>query len=381
MMRIPDSKSLCTTLIMLLTGLAPACGGGGGNGTGQGGTDSTSASGTGTTSASSTGTTSATASASATATGTASASGSAGDTGATGSTATGGSGDTGTAGTATAGSTGGTASGGTASGGTATGGTATGGTTGGTATGGTTGGVELASWVLVVEDQAGGAHRLLRISIDPLDIGTVTEICPDITMPASIGQDTNITALTFNKSTLYASARKNINGDTLISIDPCLCTATEIGEYGTHYVNGITSNVDEKMLGLTAATDDILEIDVMTAMASVLNALPGNWGSHGLTWSDAMSNELYGIEATSDKLYTFDGNTGTTLGSVNLSMGFGIVGMEYHPGVQVLYACSDPGDLWSVDVATGTVTVEAIVGIEGCDNLAAPFGPVACVPQ
>ncbi len=248
-------------------------------------------------------------------------------------------------------------------------------------TGGTTGGVQLASWVLNVEDTPGGEHRLLRISIDPMDLGTVTEICADITMPPSIGQDTNFTALTFNKEQLYASVRKNAYGDTLVLVDPCQCTATEIGEYGYTSVNGITSNLDEKMLGISGASDVILDIDVMTAMATVLNPLPGNWGTHGLTWSDANTNVLYAIDGTSDRLYTFSGTDGTLLGDVPLSMGFGSVGMEFHPGVQTLYACSDAGDLWTVDVVDGTVTVVADTNLANCDNLAAPFGPVACIPQ
>ena len=159
-----------------------------------------------------------------------------------------------------------------------------------------------------------------------MDIGTVTEICADIEMPNSIGQATNFTALTFNKDELFASVAKNATGDTLVKIDPCECTATEIGGYGYSSVNGITSNVDEDMMGIAGAVDDIIQIDPQNAMSMMLANLPGNWGNHGLTWSDKNTNVLYGIEATGDMLYTFNAMTGQQQGNaVKLSMNFGSV--------------------------------------------------------
>ncbi len=252
----------------------------------------------------------------------------------------------------------------------------------GPGTTGTTGGMPgLPLWLLTVEDRQDDTHRLLRISVDPIDLGTVTEICADITFPPSIGQKTNVTSLTFNNDVLYASVQKNLVGDTLVVVDPCTCEATEVGQYGYAAVNGITSNVVEAMRGVSAAQDVLLDIDPMTAMANVLNNLPGDWGSTGLTWSEPMTNYLYAIDATSDKLYTFDGNDGSMVTSVSLTMDYTWVGIEYHPDLATLFTCSQPAELWTVDIPTGTVTVEADLGLEGCDNLAAPFGPVACVPQ
>lgn len=344
-----------------------------------------SASATGTTSASGTATSSGTASATGTTTATATSAGSA--TGTTGTTtdasttmgtATAGSGDTGTVGTSATGTT----VGGTATAGSTTGGPGTTGATAGSGTAGTTGGMpSLPMWILAVEDRVDDTHRLLRISVDPMDLGTITEICADITFPPAIGQDTNVTSLTFNKNVLYASVGKVTNGDTLVVVDPCTCEATEVGQYGYQAVNGITSNLAEDMRGVSGSQDVILDIDPMTAMSTVLNNLPGDWGSNGLSWSDAMTNYLYGIDATSDRLYTFDGTDGSLVTSVPLSMDFGSVGIEYHPDLGILFTCSTPGDLWSVDIPTGTVTVEADLNLQNCDNLAAPFGPVACIPQ
>ncbi len=129
----------------------------------------------------------------------------------------------------------------------------------------------------------------------------------------------------------------------------------------------------------------ILEINPQTAMASELNPLPGNWGATGLTWSDPVDNVLYGINASDDRLYTFDGTDASSLGSIQMNANFGSVGIEFHPGFDVLYACGVSGQatsLFSVDLGTGDVSLEAPNVLQAsCDNLAAPFGPVDCIPQ
>lgn len=62
-----------------------------------------------------------------------------------------------------------------------------------------------------------------------MNLGAVTEVCADIGLPGTIPADTNITSLTFNGTQLYASAEGTSTGDTLVLIDPCLCTATVVG--------------------------------------------------------------------------------------------------------------------------------------------------------
>jgi hypothetical protein len=227
---------------------------------------------------------------------------------------------------------------------------------------------------------------LVQISVVDGEVGQTTVICPDIELPASIPADTVFTSLTFNSNVLFASVRKQANGDTLLLVDPCQCTATEIGEYsGFSGVNGITSNELQVMFGASSTQDVILEIDPLTAVSSVLNPLPGNWGSTGLTWSDPQDNVLYGINASDDRLYTFDGSDASSLGSIAMNANFSSVGIEFHPGLDKLYACGVAGQqtsLFSVDLATGTVSLEAAnVTQATCDNLAAPFGPVDCIPQ
>jgi hypothetical protein len=143
---------------------------------------------------------------------------------------------------------------------------------------------DLPAWILSIDEVDATTDRLIRISVDELDVGTVTEICADIVLPPGIPDDTNITSLTFNANVLYASAQDNQIGDTLLIIDPCSCEATEVGKYGYSLVNGITSNEDQQMFGVAVAEDVIIDIDPQTAMSTLLQPLGSNWGSTGLTW-------------------------------------------------------------------------------------------------
>jgi hypothetical protein len=226
---------------------------------------------------------------------------------------------------------------------------------------------------------------LIRISIDGMDFGAVTEICADLTLPQSIPATTNFTSLTFNQNVLYASAQDNAVGDTLMRIDPCNCEAIEVGKYGFELVNGITSNENQVMFGISVMQDVIIDIDPMTAMSMILQPLNLNWGSTGLTWSQPIDNVLYGINATTDRLHTFDGDTAMELNQIQLNGNFSSVGLELHPTFGTLYACgiaNNQRSLYEVDVQTGDVTLLAAdVWQANCDNIAAPFGPVQCIPQ
>ena len=68
-----------------------------------------------------------------------------------------------------------------------------------------------------------------------------------------------------------------------------------------------------------------------------------------------------------------------------LNANFASVGIEFHPGQELLFACGVSGDatsLYTVNIETGATQLEASNILGGiCDNLAAPFGPVACIPE
>ena len=243
----------------------------------------------------------------------------------------------------------------------------------------------LPAWIVSIDEPDATTDRLIRISIDDNDFGTVTEICADLTLPDSLPADTAFTSLTFNQNIILASARKNITGDTMVIIDPCGCEATEVGEYGFSRVNGITSNEDQSLFGVSVTEDVIIDIDPMTAASQVLTDLMADWGSTGLTWSQPQDNVLYGINASTDRLHTFDGDSGVDQDSIQLSGNFASVGIELHPTFNRLFACGIAGQrraLYEVNVEDGTVTqLEPDVWAGNCDNIAAPFGPVDCIPQ
>ena len=248
---------------------------------------------------------------------------------------------------------------------------------------------QYAPWILHVEEPDQMTDRLVQIFVDENNLGQRNVICEDLTLPDGIPSNTAFTSLTFNSNVLYASVRKfNVNGDTLLRINPCDCTTEEVGQYGNGMydgLNGITSNEIQDMFGSSSTDDIIIDIDPETADAGFLADLPGDWGSTGLTWSDPVDNVLYGINATNDRLYTFDGDNAMNISDIQMNGNFGSVGIEYHPGFDVLYACgiaNDNNSLYSVDIDSGMVTQVVADAFEAvCDNLAAPFGPVDCIPM
>jgi hypothetical protein len=122
-----------------------------------------------------------------------------------------------------------------------------------------------------------------------------------------------------------------------------------------------------------------VSIDTMVGNATPIGPLGLDWGTGGLTWSDVLGDP-YGIDGTTDMLYTIDHTTGAASPVVQLGYNFGSVGMEWHPGDQEIYACSNSAELFHIDPLTGDVTVVGPMGIPGhCDNLAAPWENIACV--
>jgi hypothetical protein len=237
------------------------------------------------------------------------------------------------------------------------------------------------NWLLTIETAGTNrdVHRLLRVSVATADYGAMSEICANITMPASVPASNIISSLTFNQGRLLASGRTMADGDTMFEIDPCRCTATVVGQYGYDAVPGITS-IGPDLFGVTTTADLLIAINPMTARSTRLGALPSDWGTAGLSWSGPARNSLYGISGSDDTLVEFDARTGAVIGAPRtLDYDFGSVGMEFHPGLDRIYGCSTAGNLLEVDAATGHVTVGPML-YAPCNNLAAPFGSVACVP-
>ena len=235
-------------------------------------------------------------------------------------------------------------------------------------------------WLLTVENSGvdNEVHRLLRVGVAEADYGMTREICPNIALPTTVPASNIISSLTFNQGRLLASGRGVENGDTMFEIDPCTCTATVVGPYGYSSVPGITS-IGTQMFGITTAADLVLGINPATGAGTSLAMLPSDWGTAGLSWSGPTRNSLLGISGADDTLVEFNASTGAVVGApLTLDYDFGSVGMEFHPGLNRIFACSGEGNLLEVDATTGHVTVGSVISV-GCNNLAAPFGSVDCV--
>jgi hypothetical protein len=241
---------------------------------------------------------------------------------------------------------------------------------------------ELERWLLTIENQSNNeVHRLVRISLDPASLGEKLEICADVKLPPSVPKANIISSLTFNQERLYASGKGADEGDTLFLVDPCQCAASVVGQYGYTFVAGITSTGDQHMFGISGGQDVFLQVNPATAVSTQLSELGSDWNTVGLSWSGAERNTLWAIDGAQDRAIEYT-VTGSMVGApITLDYPFGSVGLEYHPGLRKLYACSDPGDLLEVDTTTGHVSIGPSLNQPGCNNLAAPYGRVACIPN
>jgi len=186
----------------------------------------------------------------------------------------------------------------------------------------------------------------------------------------------NYPSITFGiDGNLYGSR----SGRYLDHIDPCTCETTYIGDIGYDSVAGITANGVKSMslYGISGASDVLLDIALEDATAlEVGTGLGHDFGYLGSTWSSDIQ-ELYSINADTDELYRVSVVTGLATSIAPLDVNFGSVGIEWHPGDGVLYACTD-NHLYAIDPATGMTTEIGSMG-HGCNNLAAQWTPNDCI--
>jgi hypothetical protein len=58
------------------------------------------------------------------------------------------------------------------------------------------------------------------------------------------------------------------------------------------------------------------------------------------------------------------------------------IGLDVHHGTELLYMCSASLVLQWIDTTTGgVVEIAPMNGLGSCNDLAAPWSPVACVPD
>jgi hypothetical protein len=145
---------------------------------------------------------------------------------------------------------------------------------------------------------------------------------------------------------------------------------------------GITADQGLGLYGLETTIDQLVDIDPDTGLATTIGPLGLNWGTGGLTWSDVLG-DTYALNGSDDVLYTINHVTGTASALIQTNYNFGSVGIEWHPKTEEIFACSNPAELLRVSEQTGEVTVVGPMNLENqaahCDNLAAPWTPVACI--
>lgn len=193
----------------------------------------------------------------------------------------------------------------------------------------------------------------------------------------------------YNSSTFTRESILYISRSGYIDrMDPNTCEITEVGATGFKAVPGITSNYENGIYGVANNNNDegkknkFLDININTAVATVIGDLGSDFGTTGATWCEELKI-VYSINGSDDKLYEIDRSTGFANYLIDLidengdSFNFGSVGIELHPLNGEIYACSGVAkELLHIDPSTGVVTkIGTGMGHEktNCDNLGAPW--------
>ena len=194
----------------------------------------------------------------------------------------------------------------------------------------------------------------------------------------------NYHSSTFSRTgTLFAS---NHHQKRIDKIDPCSCQVTPLGPTGGASIPGLTVNHSTGLFGVDVYHDVLVHVDTTTGAATNIGALGVDFMNSGATWSDSLNADggLYAINAPTNSLYSINPETGhaTLLTYIN-GLEFGSVGIEMHPANDTIYACTNGENaiLHAIDPITGTATgIGTGMGHAGdCNNLAAPWLPIACL--
>lgn len=231
---------------------------------------------------------------------------------------------------------------------------------------------------LVSIDHAVSPSVLLKIDV-ATGIGKVA-----CTLPSDVDA-INYHSTTFSRTgVLFASNYQNARID---KIDPCTCEVTPVGTTGFASIPGITANHGPGLYGIETTADILLDIDTTTGQGTKVGDLGIDFTTSGATWSDALNaghGGLYAINGATHSLYSINPTTGnatklTPITGATISS----VGIEMHPANGIIYVCTNDAIpvLYAIDPMTGAATsIGTGMGHVGeCNNLAAPWLPVACL--
>ena len=221
-------------------------------------------------------------------------------------------------------------------------------------------------WIVTVDDQT-NPNRLVRIDVET---GAGDEVC-------KLNNNDGYNTSTFNRDGfLFAH---NFTHARIEIINPCTCEIQIVGNTGVGNLPGITADQALGLYGIEVNQDNFVDVNTDNGVATIVGPLNVNFGTGGLTWSD-VEQAPYAINGSVDILYKIDTQSGNAEAIADLSYDFGTVGIELHPANEMIYACSNADMLFSIDPDTGVVTPIGPIGLTGaCDNLAAPWKPVACL--
>lgn len=220
-------------------------------------------------------------------------------------------------------------------------------------------------WLLTV-DRGSSPPRLMKI---PLTGGAV-EVC-------TLAAVADYASIAFTRDgTLYGL---NVAAGRMDVINPCNCSFQIVGETSLGPVALSLSDNDEQLLGVDAALDALVRVDLDTGLGTVVGPLGYFFGNAAITWSSALA-QPYTIEAENDFIYTVAPGTGAATPGQPLTVDLVAPGLAVHPNDGVIYAC-DADILYTIDFASGLMTpVGAPLGLTGgCTTLTPPQTAVECI--
>lgn len=220
-------------------------------------------------------------------------------------------------------------------------------------------------WLLTV-DEVGEAARLMRIDVGN---GQPSEIC---TFLPGVGFDS--LAIT-RGGAIYGH---DPTADLIRRIDPCTCSVTDL--MASQGPMQLTADDDDGLFGLRTTTGELVAIDVASATLTPAGELGPGFADGAIAWSDEI-DALYAVSGDSDRLYFVDPG-GTVSLIADLAIDVGSLGLDLHHGTDLLYMCASTAVLRWIDTTTGgVVEIAPMNGLGSCNDLAAPWAPVACVPD
>ena len=220
-------------------------------------------------------------------------------------------------------------------------------------------------WLLTVDD-VGPAARLVRIDTDT---GQTSEICtfvPGITLDSL--------AIT-RAGVIYGH---DPAADLIRRVNPCTCGVTDL--MASQGPMQLTTDDDDGLFGLRTTTGELVQIDVASATFSPAGEVGPGFADSAIAWSDDI-DAMYAVSGDNDRLYFVDPG-GTVSLIADLAIDLGGIGLDLHHGSDLLYVCSAALLLQWIDTTTGgVVEIAPLNGLGSCNDLAAPWAPVACVPD